>query len=228
MKTKEKDTMPLAHRIYLIRHGDVDVASQICYGQLDVNVADSFHSDLSRLVNYIQTSLTSDSSESASTPLIMTSPLSRCSLLAKGLKSKLKQLPLAIETELQTNEALKEINFGLWEGKSWDSIGKEEIENWNNELLDYTFPEGESSRDFDCRVIREWNAIIDQLAEKTQSQTVILIAHAGVIRSILSAFLNIPLQHSLSLQIDKMSCSQLRIIPQFASLSRCLNVNTTI
>jgi len=54
---------------------------------------------------------------------------------------------------------------------------------------------------------------------------VIIICHAGVIRSILSIFLQIPLQHSLTLQIDKMSVSSLMLFPNQSALSRCSAIN---
>lgn len=246
MKTTTNNKPLITHHIYLVRHGDVDVASDICYGQLDCAVTQSFNADLLTLTDYFKAKLATDSETGKlknnlthQNPLIISSPLTRCLALAEGLLSNLNQkvskhLQIDIEQgkKVQVNEALlqvnkdfQEINFGQWEGLTWQAIGQQPIEEWSNSLLDYTFPNGESAREFDRRVIQAWDKLQHQLSELQQSKTVIIICHAGVVRSILSAFLHIPLQHSLSLKIDRMSVSCLDVIPAQTSLSRCVGIN---
>ena len=132
------------------------------------------------------------------------------------------------------NEGFQEINFGDWEGLTWQGIGQQAIQDWSDDLLDYTFKNGESAREFDRRVIQAWDELqsklnevsqVNQLSQGAHSKSVIMICHAGVIRSILSAFLHIPLQHSLSLKIDKMSVSCIDLVPEQAELSRCVGIN---
>ena len=241
------------HRIFLVRHGDVDVPSGVCYGQLDCSVTSSFNKDLQKLIDYFQThclfsehqhqhqqQLQHYKEQKLDLPIIITSPLKRCAQLAQGLQtyfdnsySGTKDLTSkwsapkdsVSKSAVQINQDFKEINFGEWEGQSWQSIGQKNIEEWNNDLLNFTFPDGESARSFDRRVINAWQALQQQLAEQTQTQQVIIICHAGVIRSILSDFLQIPLQHSLTLQIDKMSVSSLNLFPNQNALSRCTGIN---
>lgn len=235
------------HKIYLVRHGDVNVPSDMCYGQLDCAVTDSFDDDLLKLTRYVDTNLMSQLKVDE-TPLIISSPLTRCLALAEGLKlnllSTLKsgvserlQKEGANTIELQINEAFQEINFGDWEGVTWQDIGTQAIQNWSDNLLDYTFKNGESAREFDQRVIQAWDQLqiqlsqlnqvnnLNQANQEQQSKPVIIICHAGVIRSILSAFLQIPLQHSLSLKIDKMSVSSIDLVPAQIELSRCAGIN---
>lgn len=250
------NTKPINHRIFLVRHGDVDVPSGVCYGQLDCAVTSSFNKDLQKLIDYFQTHcLFSEhqqqlqhqhhKEQKLDLPIIITSPLIRCAQLAEGLQTYFdnnysgpKDLTskgsaskssaskdATSKNAVQINQDFKEINFGQWEGQSWQSIGQKNIEEWNNDLLNFTFPDGESARSFDRRVINAWYALQQKLAEKTQSQQVIIICHAGVIRSILSDFLQIPLQHSLTLQIDKMSVSSLNLFPNQNVLSRCTGIN---
>lgn len=249
------------HRIFLVRHGDVDVPSGVCYGQLDCAVTSSFNKDLQKLIDYFQTHcLFSEhpqqlrhphhKEQKLDLPIIITSPLQRCAQLSEGLQTYFdnnysgpKDLTskgsaskssaskdatskdATSKNAVQINQDFKEINFGQWEGKSWQSIGQKNIEEWNNDLLNFTFPDGESARSFDRRVINAWHALQQQLREQTQTQQVIIICHAGVIRSILSDFLQIPLQHSLTLQIDKMSVSSLNLFPNQNALSRCTGIN---
>ena len=269
------DNKPLAiHKIYLVRHGDVNVPSDICYGQLDCAVTDSFDGDLLKLTSYVKTNVM-DKLKVNEVPLIISSPLTRCLALAEGLKLNLelelefhpeKELKVSEHSqgaffnpiELQINEGFQEINFGDWEGLTWQDIGQQAIQNWSDDLLDYTFKNGESARNFDHRVIQAWDELqsklsglnqvnslgnlnsldnlnslnslnklnnLNQASQEQQSKTIIIICHAGVIRSILSAFLHIPLQHSLSLKIDKMSVSSIDLVPAQAELSRCVGVN---
>ena len=241
----------IKHHIYLVRHGDVDVAADICYGQLDCAVTKSFDADLLTLTDYFKTKLAMKleneklkNNPTDQPPLIISSPLTRCLALAEGLQLKLNQEVgkyLQIDSEqrkeaqvnqsqvnkvqLQINKDFQEINFGQWEGLTWQAIGQQPIEEWSNNLLDYTFPNGENARKFDRRVIQAWDKLQHQLSELQQSKTIIIVCHAGVVRSILSAFLHIPLQHALSLKIDKMSVSCLDVIPAQPLLSRCVGIN---
>lgn len=274
MKTTTNNKPLIPHHIYLVRHGDVDVAADICYGQLDCAVTQSFDADLLTLTDYFKTKLGIDSGSgklknnpTVQNPLIISSPLTRCLVLAEGLqlnlnqevserlqinaeqgkkeqvkkvqvkKVQVNQSPVneaqinqlqENEAELQINKDFQEINFGQWEGRTWQAIGQQPIEEWSNNLLDYNFSNGESAREFDRRVIQAWDKLQHQLSELQQSKTVIIICHAGVVRSILSAFLHIPLQHSLSLKIDKMSVSCLDVIPAQTSLSRCVGINRAL
>lgn len=175
---------------------------------------------------------------------ILSSPLTRCLSLAQGLQENLNrhlqqttsgfnsQAPSQPTNHSAINLAVKddfqEINFGDWEGVTWSDIGQDEIEAWSDNLLDYVFPAGESARQFHQRVINQWQLLNEQLADADQSQTVIIICHAGVIRSLLSYFLQVPLAHALTLQIDKMSVSTINLMPNQSSLSRCTGMNQKI
>jgi len=224
MNQSENNTV-ITHQVYLVRHGEVDVPAGVCYGQFDCAVGIGFEAEKTRLAQYFNDSLLLEKTGNTA-PIIISSPLKRCSQLANSLQQALdSHADKTLNTQLHYNDAFKEINFGDWEARSWQSIGQEQIEEWNNDLVDYTFPNGESARSFDTRVIRAWNDLTTQLTSETRSKTVVIITHAGVIRSILSHFLHIPLQHSLLLNIDKLSISHLNLFPQYEDLSRCMFVN---
>ena len=215
----------LMHHVYLVRHGDVALSSDICYGQLDCAVASSFDVDLAKLVDYFQLKLvdkTKGSGESKGLKMI-SSPLTRCYQLASGLSKGLNK-----RGNLALNDDFKEIHFGRWEGLTWQSIGQNKIEEWNENPFDYQFPDGESARSFDRRVIAAWKQLNNALAELKQPQDIIIVCHAGVIRSIVSYFLHIPLEQSLSVTIDKMSVSCINVVPKCSSLSRCVGLNQPI
>jgi len=214
--SETNNNFPIAHNIYLVRHGAVNLASDICYGQLDCEPTESYAQDVQSLVDYFQ------SKPSATEHMqIISSPLIRCLDLARGLQQYLQPTYISLKTE----NAFQEINFGDWEGKTWQSIGKQSIEDWSADLLDYQFINGESARQFDQRVITAWIQFNEALCLAKQTQNIVLITHAGVIRSILSHFLKIPLDHALTLKIDKLSVSTLRVVPQQNQLSQCTAIN---
>lgn len=201
--------------VYLLRHTQPVLDQSICYGQLDCALAESYQSELSKLTDYFKEIPIS---------AIYSSPLQRCAILAKDLANK-----QGATVEVQLKEHLKEINFGDWEGVPWGKISRQKIEAWNAQRLHFQFPNGETPYQFDQRVIKEWQEIVKQhLQNRSEVQTwqdkeiIVMVAHAGVIRSILCDFLSIPFAQSVKLQIDKASVSRLSFQGE---LSSCLFVN---
>ena len=80
---------------------------------------------------------------------------------------------------LANSGALREQNFGAWEGKTYDSVDLDEF--WKNPALSAP-PEGESFAEVCDRVGRE----ITQVNESGESE-IIAVAHAGSIRAALAA-----------------------------------------
>ena len=83
--------------ITAIRHTSVDVPSGICYGKTDVPLASTFRSELES----IREKLTDDTFNA-----VFSSPLSRCTKLAKEL------FP---ERQIWIDQRLIELDFGIWE-----------------------------------------------------------------------------------------------------------------
>ena len=182
--------------IYLIRHSEPLIEAGTCYGQLDCGLTDSYQQQLSKLSGYFN-----DKNISA----IYSSPLQRCALLAEDLGKE------HINDAVIYKEALKEIHFGEWEGIKWDEINRDEIDEWNNNRLHFQFPKGETPSQFHSRIIQFWSELISITQETNSPQKIILVTHAGVIRSILCHCLHIPFQHSLQLRIDYASVSKIFI-----------------
>ncbi len=92
--------------LYLIRHTRPDIAPGLCYGQLDIDLADSFAEEANHVLNWLPP-----------LDLIITSPLLRTRKLAVYLAQEL-------QCGLQTDARLMEKNFGAWEGCAWDNIAR--------------------------------------------------------------------------------------------------------
>jgi alpha-ribazole phosphatase len=165
--------------ITLIRHTTPRIASGICYGQLDLDVVDSFEREASAISSWL-------------TPvnLIISSPLQRTRKLAAYLATQQR-------CELRLHTGLMELNFGDWEGRAWRDIPREEIDAWSAEVMNYAPPNGESARQMQLRV----RSMLQELVHLPQ-QHIALVAHGGSIRAMLAEIAGISLVETLKWQID--------------------------
>ena len=157
--------------IYLIRHTAPDILTGTCYGQSDLGLMESFHEEAGIIKNFVPDDI----------PHIYSSPLKRCHLLATHL------FPTR---SIQLDDNLMEIHCGNWEMKRWDDIPREETGPWMNDFVNIPFPGGESYVEMHDRVTRCFNSIAQKHTHSA------IIAHGGVIRSILSHLTNTPLLDS--------------------------------
>ncbi|NML19517.1 hypothetical protein HHL16_01465 [Pseudoflavitalea sp. G-6-1-2] len=147
--------------IYLIRHTAPLIEKGTCYGQADIDVKDSFHEEAAIIETVIPANLQH----------IYSSPLQRCRKLAEHL------FPNA---DISFEHALKEINCGEWELQKWDDIPAEAIDPWMKDYVNVRIPGGENYIDLYDRVVTSFLRIA------ATEQPTAIIAHGGVLRSILS------------------------------------------
>ncbi|HEX5365032.1 MAG TPA: alpha-ribazole phosphatase [Gallionella sp.] len=163
--------------LYLIRHTKPRIAPGICYGQLDIEVAESFAEEANEVLNWLPP-----------VDLVFTSPLLRARRLADHL---------ARHCELRSDARLMEKHFGAWEGKSWDDIPRQEIDAWAADVMGYAPDGGESAQ----QLMQRAQALLHDIAQLPQRQ-IALVAHGGSIRALLALAANIPLTKTLNWQID--------------------------
>jgi alpha-ribazole phosphatase len=89
---------------------------------------------------------------------------------------------------------LMEIHCGEWEMRAWDGLPPEEVNPWMADFVRVRIPGGESYLDLHQRVTRCWEAIREDRAPADTA----VIAHGGVLRSILSGINDTPLIESFS------------------------------
>ncbi|MEO6734700.1 MAG: alpha-ribazole phosphatase family protein [Ferruginibacter sp.] len=169
--------------IYLVRHTTPDIAKGVCYGQADLDVTDSFEHEAALIKQHLPGNVSA----------VHSSPLQRCKKLAEHL--------FAGHT-IQLHDDLKEIHCGKWEMRLWDEISKEEVGPWMDDLLNVCIPGGESytgvfkrvSQCFDKIISRQSSSGEGNLSVKQDALApVVIVAHGGVIRSILSYITETPL-----------------------------------
>ena len=103
---------------------------------------------------------------------IFTSDLPRCATLAHGL-AKAWVIPVHAVPQL------REMNFGEWEGRNYDSIEAEDGQRWHHwcENWQTAAPPGGESLDAFVHRIHEW------LKNNPPIPTDAIVTHAGVIRT---------------------------------------------
>ncbi|MHA4808367.1 alpha-ribazole phosphatase [Flavitalea flava] len=159
----------MTKEIFLIRHTTPAVAKGICYGQTDLEVTGSFLQEAAIIREYMPQNMGA----------VHSSPLQRCAGLAGHL------FP---EHSIQLHKELMEIHCGQWEMKSWDELPKDQIDPWMKDFVQVRIPDGESYLDLHQRVTGCFDSI-----RKAAEMPVAIVAHGGVIRSILSYITDTPL-----------------------------------
>lgn len=85
-------------------------------------------------------------------------------------------------------QELREMNFGNWEGKTYEDL-KEDLlyQHWLSEPFRHCPPEGESFQEFAKRIRTGWKRMIQEILIQGISSCA-LVTHGGVIRYLLSQF----------------------------------------
>lgn len=164
--------------LYLVRHTKPRVAPGICYGHAELDVCEDFSAAAEMVKNKL---------DGISPVAFYSSPLLRCRKLAEAL-------PFG---QLLTDDRLKELHFGEWEMQAWDDIPREALDHWGTRFVELAPPGGESFND----LYRRASAFFTDCAANYQG-SVVVVTHAGVIRSLLAHALNLPLQHVPNFQLD--------------------------
>ncbi|CAI8891429.1 alpha-ribazole phosphatase family protein [Chryseobacterium sp. IT-36CA2] len=161
--------------IHLIRHTAVENPENLCYGFAEMPLRKDYIEDFQTL------DIDKDYNE------IISSPSKRCRLLADYFTF-----------DYQTDERLREMNFGDWEMKKWTDIPEEEINPWYKDFVYVKASGGENLLEMQTRVLSFWQELI----QKKEIEKVLIVTHAGVIRLILQAVLQFPLENMFAVQID--------------------------
>ena len=147
--------------ITLVRHPPVDAGGR-CYGRLDLAVADP--ATAMALADRLK-------------PLdgtIWTSPARRCRIVADALGGHC------------VDERLQELDFGEWEGVSWDDVPRASLDAWAADPWGFAPPGGESGRALVARVT--------PFARLCAEGDHVVISHGGPLKVLASVLLGEPIR----------------------------------
>lgn len=166
--------------IYLVRHTETICEKGICYGQSDVDIAEPFELVFENIISQLPQQA-----------IIFSSPLKRCMILAQYIQKNTKAI------SFEKEDRLMEMNFGDWEMKNWNAIPPEQLNPWMEDFVNINASNGESFIELHKRV----GDFLSQLSKEI-TMPVIIVAHAGVIRSILCHHSSLPLKDAFNNKVD--------------------------
>ena len=130
-------------------------------------------------------------------------------------KNTIKDLAKFKGLDIIECENLREISFGDFEGLNFEYIKSnfhDEFEKIIKERFDYKYPNGESLVDSYNRVCKEINHIL----EFNKNKTILICAHAGTIRNIISYLVGNTYEYHWNFKIDNASISIIEVIDGFS------------
>jgi broad specificity phosphatase PhoE len=134
----------------------------------------------------------------------LASPLRRAADTAARLAP-----PLGLTVE--TDRDLREIDFGRWDGRTFDQIvasDPELVARWDAADPAFAFPEGEAMGTFLGRVARA----AERLAALPEDR-VLVVTHGGVVRGLLCRLLGLSIERYLAFRIDPASLAVVELAP---------------
>jgi len=161
-------------KIYLIRHTKVEVEQGVCYGQKDVDLAETYPEEMA---------VVKEKLKDIEVDAVFTSPLTRAKRLATDVFSE----------NITEEPRLMELNFGDWEGKVWEEIKDPLLPKWMEDFVNRKCSNGESFVMMRDRILEFWKELLSK-----DFNTVAIFTHGGVIRTIQAIEKEIKLEDSFN------------------------------
>ncbi len=121
---------------------------------------------------------------------IISSDLQRARITAEEIASYHKNTPFALDSRLQ------EIDFGAWEGLTYEEISDRwpgYIEKMYEDATNVHIEGGESFVDVQKRA---WSAIEDAIVDVKDGGNLLVVCHGGVIRTLICKAIGVNLKHA--------------------------------
>ena len=173
--------------VLFIRHAETEMAGTFC-GHSNPPINARGRQQIQTLINAL---------DGEEIECIFTSDLERAAYTASALAD-------AFGIPCIKKPDLREINFGSWEGLTWQRILEQDeayARRWTEAYPNLPAPGGESFADFQTRVIAEVTEILDS----SDRRRVAVITHGGVMRVVLKGMCG--LAESEAWELTKPYCS---------------------
>lgn len=189
--------------MYLVRHGETDVNSAFRYwGKSDVGLGPYGIQQAERLRDRLSTK---------QIDYVYASDLKRTMSTAQIIAS-------VHSLDIIRCPELREIDFGKIEGLSFDEVNErfpDVARMWRARDHRLTYPDGESLTDLEQRT----SIFIDRLEKHSADDNILIVAHSGVLRTLISQILDMDTRHRWNIRIDLASLSIVETYSRFAILS---------
>jgi alpha-ribazole phosphatase len=168
-------------RLLLIRHGEPHEDGRgRCYGTLDYGLSPLGRRQSAALARRLA---------SVALTAIVSSPRIRA-----------QETAAALGAITQTDERLRELDFGELEGRRYEEIERESpdlFRRWMTEPARVRFPGGEGFEDLRTRTAEA----IAELVERSPGRAIAVVTHGGIVRAALADALGLPSDRIFSLDV---------------------------
>jgi alpha-ribazole phosphatase/probable phosphoglycerate mutase len=157
--------------LLFIRHAETDMAGTFC-GHSDPELNARGRVQVCELISRL---LTEDIG------VVYTSDLRRAHTTAIAIAE-------AFGVDCHVRSSLREINFGQWEGITWEELERRDdayARHWISGYPRVPAPDGETFDDFETRVLEEVKFL--SLKAEAADCCIAVVTHAGVLRTVLRA-----------------------------------------
>ena len=180
-------------KVILVRHGQTIWNLEMKYqGHCDIALTEK---------GVEQAMLAGERLASEDISAVYASDLSRALKTAECIAAK-HNLPVTTIPEL------REINFGEWEGLTFEGMKdqwSEAVPNIFTHPDEAVIPGGETFREVKTRATKA----LEQLVAEHPDQTIVVVSHGATIRTVLCAVLNIHLNHLWNIKQDNTAVNML-------------------
>ena len=184
--------------ILFIRHGETDHNKKhLYYGHLNPSLNTTG-------INQLKNTKKKLEELNEKIDIVFSSDLNRC-------RESLELLEIDKNIKKNFSENLRELNFGILEGKTYKDIEKEfphYIYEMKNNWKHFRAEGGESLSDLQKRIVKKF----EKIKKDYQNKRILIIAHAGVIQSLISYYLFCNLDGYWKFKIDNGSITKMTVM----------------
>lgn len=190
-------------KLLLVRHGETEAnIGGIFSGWTDFPLTEKGNRDIQATAKTLKRYKDID--------VIYSSPLNRTVTTANVISAELKK-------DIQIVDALKEMNFGIFDGKKNEYIKEnhpDEWKTWLEDYVNYRIPEGENLLD----VLDRIKNFIEKTIEKDKD--CIIVTHGGIIQVMITYLLNLGLDKMWHFQCLPAGYVEIEYIDNFGYMRR--------
>ena len=187
-------------KIYFVRHGQTEAnKNKVLFGQLNLDLNKEGIKQAKRVASKLS---------KIKADYIVSSPLKRA-LHTASIISKKQQ------SGVITDKHLMEKSEGLWEGKSYWEVRRDDLKNYKQWLKDpYSNkpPKGESVLDLNKRVKKFYKTVM----KKYLGKNIIVVCHSGPIRLFILHLLNANINKFWHLKVENGSITEIHLSKKHA------------
>ncbi len=171
-------------RVDLLRHGATEMEGHYC-GSMDVALSERGWSQSWAAV------------DGYSWDRIISSPSRRCAAFANALATHLA-------VAYTQDERLREMHFGIWEGRSASELMETDADAlrrfWEDPAL-HPPPQSESLADLRTRAMSFMRELASGRDSERNRERVLVVTHGGPIRVVLAELSGVPLSRSIDIEV---------------------------